>query len=131
MAVEYPQQETASDNFWQDYGPPILGAIIILALLVGGWYFWRARTTQQSQEVAQVQQEEASPSPTPAEGDQEEGEATQAAEAPEAEIEIPEEPKGGPQEAPATLPATGFPQAAVGLVSLLALVAGWKLRRIR
>lgn len=126
MAAEFPEEQPRT-SFWSDYGPPIIGAFIILAVLVGGWYIWRQRTqAPQSEEVAQVEQveqveQEAEPSPSPAPEEEE------AAEAPETETAngMAELAKGGPQE----LPATGFPVPLLATASLLALAAGWKLRK--
>lgn len=121
MAAEYPTEQIQPEprSTWHDYGPPILGAIVILAVLVGGWYFWRLRTQslQETQEVAQVEEQEASSSPTPSPE-----ETAQAREAPEVEVTMSE---------PEELPATGFPQAAIAAISLLAFAAGWKLRKIK
>lgn len=95
------EQETA----WRDYGPPVLGALIILAILVGGWYLWRTR----------VQEE---PSPTPEE-------VTEVVEP---------SPLPSPQASPAAevdqLPEAGFPLAPAAVASLAALALGWKLRKL-
>lgn len=119
MAAEFPEEQPTRTSFWSDYGPPIIGAFIILAILVGGWYVWRQRTAQ-PEEIAVEQQEEATPSPSPT--PEEEKEETEAAETADGMAELA---KGGPQE----LPATGFPAPLLATASLLALAAGWKLRK--
>lgn len=115
MVDEYQEaRETSYDNpSWKDYGPPILGAIIVLLILVGGWQLWRNRT-QEPQQNAQVVQEEqtgaeeeaATPTPSP--------------------IPTTTNTEGGQV---GQLPETGFPLPVAAGASLLSVLAGWRLRK--
>lgn len=112
-AQEDTQVVQQTENVWKTYGPPIIGAVTILVVLIGGYYLWQSRKPQAPKPAQQVQQKEVTPSP-------------------EAEITLPEEQK---EETPATanepkeLPQAGFPAAFILVPSALALAGGLKLRR--
>lgn len=92
--------------------PTILGALIVIGITAGGFYWWRTRTESQQQEIKIVQ---ASPTPGPAE-------VKLNSQAPSLEP--------SPTPRVAQLPKTGFAPAVVFALSLLAIAAGLKLRKI-
>lgn len=96
----------------RDWVTPIIGAVIILIILIGGWQLLRNR--QQEEEpspIGEVIELTPTPTPTPT--------ATPGA-------QVTQLPDGTTQ-----LPDSGFPAPVVAGASLLALAAGWKLRKIR
>lgn len=113
-AQEDTQVIQQTENVWKTYGPPIIGALTILVILIGGYYLWQNRKPATPKTTQQVQQKEVTPSP-------------------ESQVTLPEEEKGkeAPSEStqPKELPQAGFPVAFMLVPSVLALAGGLKLRR--
>ena len=112
-AQEDTQVVQQTENVWKTYGPPIIGAVTILVILIGGYYLWQSRKPQTPKTTQQVQKQETSP-------------------APESQVILPEEEKEGePSEStePRELPQAGFPAAFILVPSALALASGFKLRK--
>lgn len=65
MAEQYDRAR----NFVGNYGPAIMGAVVIALVLILGIWFWRSRVADQNSESSIVMNsQEATPSPSPAPG---------------------------------------------------------------
>lgn len=128
MAEQYDRAR----NFVGNYGPAIMGAVVIALVLILGIWFWRSRVADQNSESSIVMDtQEATPSPSPAPGQI----------APSAEVLGPtgttptpvgqkgssgqSTTKGGQE-----LPQTGVPGAILAF-SLASVGAGLILKRLR
>lgn len=50
-------------NLWNDFGPLVLGAIVLLVVLAGAWYLWKNRAIQQAEAPTVIQEQEAQKNP--------------------------------------------------------------------
>ena len=91
----------------------IIWLIVIVLVVIGGYYLWQSRKPTTPKPAQQVQQKEITPSP--------EAEITLPEQEKEEEIQTSDQPK--------ELPQAGFPVAFILVPSALALASGFKLRR--
>lgn len=140
-----PENRNSQTNFveqgkavWNDFGPFIVGILVLLLVLGGVWYLWSKRnqirntgdttivldqtTPEGSVPLSQVTfgTAQASPTPSPSVTPKPkvvDGKITKT------DATVSGESKGG------QLPKTGFPEVAFSLASLATLAGGFYLRR--
>ncbi len=130
MAVEFESPREEPRYVWRDYLTPVVGLVVIIAIVIGVFSAIRGLTGRKTQEVA-------------TESEVAEGQGVlpeEEAGVPESEINLgavtqnsqysQAQPTSVP--APATeLPKTGFPGAVVAALSAILAGVGLKLRKIR
>ncbi len=114
MAGEMEQSVGQSGFDWRDYLTPVVGLIVIIAIVIGIFSAVRSLTSRKTQEaVTESQVNEESTVPT---SEIDLGAATQNSQAPEVTA--------------TELPKTGFPGEVVAALSAVLAGVGFKLRRL-
>ena len=119
------EQEEVTRTRWKttlsDYGPTILGMVIVILIIVVGWSFFQSRAKKanipMSDSIVQI-----TPSPIETTNDQPSARLNLGS------VESPT-PKPSASTAPTKLPDTGFPLLPIAITSLGMLSAGIYLRK--
>lgn len=123
MAGEMEQQVPGPGFDWRDYLTPVVGLIVIIAIVIGIFSAVRGLTSRKTQVATESQVNEESTVPT---SEIDLGTATDI----NSQASAGQSSLGGAQ-APATeLPKTGFPGEVVAALSAVLAGVGFKLRRL-